>query len=87
MTEEKINQLIYLALVLAAIGLIFIFFSYGFGRTIADSWFATSDYALFDYEAKANAYTNNFLVSGGILFGVGLTTTVFAYYKKLSISE
>lgn len=87
MTEEKLNKFIYVALVLLAMGLIFIFFSHGLATSLADSMLAASDYAFIDYDTKLNAYINNFLVTGAILFGVGLSAVLLAYYKKLTIEE
>lgn len=87
MTEQKLNQFIYLALVFVAMGLLFIFFSFEFGSSFADGIFSSAGYSIEIYEARISAYVNSFLATGGILFATGVTGVLFAYYKKLSLKN
>ncbi|QKY70592.1 hypothetical protein Len3610_14225 [Lentibacillus sp. CBA3610] len=67
---------------LGVIGLILIFSSNNLGASLADGWLAKYDYAdNLTYEFKVTANTNNFLVTGGILFGIGLATILLQNAK------
>ena len=86
--SEKLNGLMGLCSLLGIIGLILMFLSSIFGRSIA--WSLASENGIADtseYQFISAAITNNFLVAGGILFAVNLTMFLFAYYKKLDIKE
>jgi len=86
--SDKLKGFMALCSLLGVIGLILIFLSSIFGRSIA--WSLASENGIADtsdYEFVSIAITNNFLVAGGILFAVNLTMFLFAYYKKLDIRE
>jgi drug/metabolite transporter (DMT)-like permease len=84
--KDKLKGLMTLGTLLGVIGLILIFFSDNLGTTLADGLLAALDNIdTMNYEFKVKAKTNNFLVTGSILFGIGLTTMVFAFYKMLNI--
>ncbi|UFT99573.1 hypothetical protein KO561_00925 [Radiobacillus kanasensis] len=64
---------------LTLLGIIFIFSSVHFGTTLAEVWLSELGGAdTMEYQIRMKSYTNNFLVSGGILFGIGLCTIVFS---------
>lgn len=88
--NEKLKGLMVLTSILGVIGLILIFLSGILGTYLADIWLLylqDGSAETSNYQLKERANTNNFLVTGGILFGVSLTTILFAYYKKLNIKE
>ena len=88
MRKDKIKGLMTLGTLLGVIGLILIFFSDNLGTTLANGSLAALDNIdTMDYEFKVRANTNNFLVTGSILFGIGLSTVVFAFYKMLDIKD
>lgn len=86
--SDKLKGLMVLCSLLGVIGLLLIFFSNTFGASIA--WSLASEDGIADtadYEFLTTSITNNFLVTGVILFGVNLTMFLFAYYKKLDLRE
>lgn len=88
MRDDTFDKLMFLGSVLGVIGLILIFSSNNLGTSLADGWLAKHDYAdSSTYEFKVKANTNNFLVTGGILFGVGLATILLVYFKMLNTKE
>lgn len=88
MRKDKIKGLMILGALLGVIGLILIFFSDDFGTTLTNGLLAALDNIdTMDYEFKVKAKTNNFLVTGSILFGIGLSTVVFSFYKSLNINN
>lgn len=75
---------------LGVIGLILKFLFGILGTVLADIWLLYlqgGSAETSSYQLKEKANTNNFLGTGDILFGVSLTTMLFAYYKKLNIKE
>lgn len=82
MQNDVFNKFMFIGAVLVGVGLLFIFASGNWGLSLADGWLAKYDYAdSATYEFKIGTNTNNFLVVGGILFGVGLVTTLICYFK------
>ena len=88
MIKNKLKGLVALGSLISAIGFILLFFSVNFGLSLAEYWIAkqggadTSIYLL-----VVEGFTNNFLVAGSILLGLGLATILFAYYKSIIIKE
>ncbi|SDQ05441.1 hypothetical protein [Virgibacillus salinus] len=78
MRKDILKWLMMLGSFLGIIGLIFIFFSNNLGASLAEGWLAKYDYAPSVYDSKVKTNTNIFLVTGSILFGIGLSTVVFA---------
>ncbi|AJD89582.1 hypothetical protein JMA_02650 [Jeotgalibacillus malaysiensis] len=88
MTREKLNGLIIFSIAITVIGLILLFFSVSFGTSLGENWLfqrGGADTAM--YHLVIESYIQNFLVAGGVLFGIGLVTTIFSYYKLLSTTE
>ncbi|MGX9931294.1 hypothetical protein ACW0KB_08615 [Virgibacillus salarius] len=88
MKNNRLKKFIFLGSFLGIIGLLLIFFSNSMGMAFGDGWLVKSDYAdssIYNFQVKAN--TNKFLVIGGILFGIGLTTVLLSYYKELQNKE
>ncbi|MEG0260364.1 MAG: hypothetical protein RR595_02750 [Lysinibacillus sp.] len=88
MTKEKLKGLVALGSVLTAIGFILLLFSVDLGLTLAENWLVrrggmdTSIYLI-----GVEGYTNKILAAGSILFGLGISTLIFVYYKILTINE
>ncbi|MBT2756308.1 hypothetical protein J7E71_10115 [Mesobacillus foraminis] len=77
MEKENVKYPISIALLLAAGGLVLIFFSVDFGTSFADFWLAKrggADTGL--YHIVIKSYIDSFLVAGGIIFGVSLLTAI-----------
>jgi hypothetical protein len=88
MTKDKLKGLVALASLITAIGFILLFFSVNFGRLFAGIWLSQRGSAdTSTYLIILEGSINNFLAAGSILFGIGLTTIIFAYYKILNIRE
>lgn len=88
MTKDKLKGYVTLASLITAIGFILLFFSINFGMSFAEKWIAKQGEAdQPTYLIVIEGYTNNFLATGSILFGIGLATILFTYYKILKINE
>ena len=88
MTKNKLKGLASLASIISVIGIILIFFSVNFGTSLAEKWLAKQGGAdTSTYLIVLEGYINNFIVSGSIVFGIGLAAIAFAYYKILNIIE
>lgn len=84
--SDKLKGLMGLCSLLGVIGLTPIFSSDNFGTSLSDIWLAQYDFAdTTEYQFRVKTNTNNFLVTGVILFGVGLVGFILSYYKQLSI--
>ncbi|GAM12421.1 hypothetical protein [Mesobacillus selenatarsenatis] len=85
MSKEKLQGFAIISALLAFLGIILIAFSVKFGTSYADSWLASrggADTAY--YYLIVKSYINNFLVSGSILLGLGLVSSVFFYFKMVN---
>lgn len=84
-----IKKLTTLGSLICVVGIIIIFLSDNLGISLADSWVieqgGSADVSHYQYKVKAN--TNKFLIPGSILFGIGVTTLVFTYYKFLNFNK
>ena len=88
MIKDKLKGLVALGFLLTVIGFIMLFFSVNFGISKADSWLIKQGVAdTSKYLILIEGYTNNFLAAGSILFGIGLATIIFFYYKILNSNE
>lgn len=88
MRNEKLKNLLILGSSITAIGFILLFFSVNIGLSLADNRvFKQGGMDTSIYLIVAEGYTNNILVAGSILFGVGISTIIFAYYKMLNIDK
>ena len=90
MTKDKLKKLVSLGSLITAIGFILIFFSVNFGKSVAVNWLTNQGEGGADpstYQVVFEGSVNNFLATGSILFGIGLATLIFAYYKILNINE
>lgn len=88
MTIEKLKASAIISVLLVLSGAIIIFNSVNFGTSWADSWLADrggADTGL--YHLIINGYINIFLLSGGILFGLGLIFLTIVYYKILNLKN
>ena len=88
MTKDKLKGLVGLGTLLTAIGFIMLFFSVNFGTSLAENWLVKQGGAdTSKYLIIMEGYTNSFLAAGSILFGIGLTLTIFAIYKVLNSNK
>ncbi|RDW16599.1 hypothetical protein CWR48_16300 [Oceanobacillus arenosus] len=92
MTKNKLKGLVGLGSLITVIGFILLFFSVNFGLSLAENWIVkqveqTGGADTSTYLIVIEGSTNNFLAAGSILFGIGLATIIFAYYKILNINE
>ncbi|MFJ3390422.1 hypothetical protein [Lysinibacillus sp. NPDC086135] len=88
MTKNKLKGLVSLGSVITAIGFILLFFSVDIGLSLAEYRIVTQGgMDTSKYLIVIEGYTNNFLAAGSILFGIGISTIIFAYYKILNINE
>jgi hypothetical protein len=88
LTKEKSQGFTIISALLVLLGAILIMFSVEFGTSQADSWLVSrggADTAY--YHLIVKSYINNFLVSGGILLGIGLVSSTFFYYKMVNIES
>lgn len=88
MTKDKLKGLVSLGSIIAVIGCILLFFSVNIGLSLAEYWLIkqggmdTSVYLI-----VIEGSINSILAAGSILFGIGISTMIFAYYKILNINE
>jgi hypothetical protein len=86
MINEKLKGLVAVGSLLAGIGCIFLFFSSNIGISFAEIWLIRHDGVdISIYKLVQKGYINSFLCAGSILFGIGVITIIFAYYKMLNI--
>jgi hypothetical protein len=88
MTKDNLYRFVTIGSTLTVIGFILLFFSTYFGTSMADNWLMEQggvDTALF--HLRLESYINNFLVSGGILFGIGLFTLLLTYFVKMIVAN
>ncbi|WP_051314890.1 hypothetical protein [Alteribacter aurantiacus] len=89
MGPERFTHVMIISSLVTIAGLILIFSSSHFGTSMVDNWMRSqSSFEDFGvdtifYHLHIQSYTTNFLVTGSILFGVGLVTLVGTYYHKL----
>ena len=88
MTKEKLKIFVVLGSLLTAIGFILLFFSVNFGTLRAENWIIKEgSMETATYLVLIEGNINNFLAAGSILFGIGIATLLFAYYKMLNSNE
>ena len=88
MTKDKLKGLVALGSVITAVGFILLFFSVNIGLSLAENWLVTQGgMDTSAYLIVIEGYINNFLAAGSILFGIGISTIIFSYYKILNINE
>jgi len=88
MTKDKLKGLVALGFLLTVIGFALLFYSVNLGISSAGNWLAKeggADTSI--YQIILEGYIYNFLAAGSILFGIGLWTIIFTFYKILSINE
>jgi hypothetical protein len=84
MSKEKIHSLIIVGLLLVICGLVMIFSSVSFGTSSAESWLIRNGGAdTSTYQIILKGYINNFLVAGGIIFGLGLMGVILLSFTFL----
>ena len=87
MTKNKLKGLVSLGSVITAIGFLLLIFSVDIGLSLAEYRIVTQGgMDTSQYLIVIEGYTNSFLVAGSILFGIGISTIIFAYYKILNIN-
>lgn len=87
MTKNKLKGLVSLGSVISAIGFLLLIFSVDIGLSLAEYRIVTQGgMDTSQYLIVIEGYTNSFLVAGSILFGIGISTIIFAYYKILNIN-
>ncbi|KGP90597.1 hypothetical protein N780_04190 [Pontibacillus chungwhensis BH030062] len=83
MTKDNYYRFVTIGLTSSVIGFILLFFSTNFGTLMADK--GGSDPAM--YHIRIESYINSFVVSGGILFGIGLVTLILTHYIKMTYTK
>ncbi|MGM8211197.1 hypothetical protein ACLIBH_00215 [Virgibacillus sp. W0430] len=87
MNTDAERGLMAVGSLLALIGFIALFFSASFGTSLAEQWLISqggmSDSSI--YESRISTYMYSFLVGGGILFAIGVSSIIIGYYKLLQI--
>lgn len=81
MNKEHIKDLLMISAFAVIVGLVLIFFSVSFGTELAQSWLIKkggADPGL--YQAVIEKYINSFLVTGSIIFFVGLSFCGICYF-------
>ena len=87
-SKDTLKGLVTLASLITAIGLILLFFSVNFGTALAENWLLKQGGVETSiYLTVIDGFINIFLAAGSILFGIGLVTITFFYYKILIINE
>lgn len=87
MTKNKLKGLVSLGSVITAIGFLLLIFSVDIGLSLAEYRIVTQGgMDTSQYLIVIEGYTNSFLAAGSILFGIGISTIIFAYYKILNIN-
>ncbi len=88
MTKNHINRLTALGAIITVLGFILLFFSTSFGTSMAEGWLMEqggADTAM--YHIRIESYISNFLVSGGILFGIGILTLIITYFIMILFTK
>lgn len=88
MTNNNHIRFITIGSLLTVTGFILLFFSPYFGVSMAENWLMKqggSDTAVF--HIMIESYISNFLVAGGILFGIGLVTILVTSFLKLNLER
>jgi hypothetical protein len=88
MTKDNFKGFVTVGSALTVIGFILLFFSPFFGASMAEDWLMKqggADTAM--YHIRIESYINNFLVSGGILFGIGLFTLILSFFGKMNFMK
>lgn len=81
---KHIKGLSVLSGLLVIVGLVLMFASVSFGASLGLSWLVNQEDGSADtsqYMMVIETYTNNFVIVGSILFGVGLLTAILAYFS------
>jgi hypothetical protein len=85
LSKENLMGFIMVGFLLGLGGLVMIFFSVNFGTSFAESWLVSRGGADTGYyHIIVNSYINNFLVAGGILFGLGILIVTLTYLNFLN---
>ena len=88
MTEDNFKRFVTIGASLSVIGFILLFFSTSFGTSLADNWLYKQGGAdTATYHIRIESYINNFVVSGGILFGIGIFTLVQTLFINMIITK
>ncbi|MFJ7667336.1 hypothetical protein ACIQXI_09515 [Lysinibacillus sp. NPDC097195] len=88
MTKNKLKSLVTLGSVITAVGFIILFLSVDIGLSLAEGWLDRRgglDTTL--YLIGNEGFIKSTQAVGSILFGIGLSTIIFAYYKILNMNE
>lgn len=81
MSKSKIVEPLVLGILAMLIGIVFIFYSTNLGTHMAESWLESQGGAASTgyYQIIVSKSINSFLVTGSILFAVGLIVTTGVY--------
>ncbi|MDQ0232595.1 hypothetical protein [Metabacillus malikii] len=88
MTKDNFHLFTTIGATLFVIGFILLFFSTNFGTAMADNWLmkqGEADTSMF--HIRIESYITNFVVSGGILFGIGLFTLILTNFIKMIFTK
>lgn len=83
MLREHIKGLCVTSFLLAIAGLVLMFTSVSFGTSLGDAWLFSQQDGIADtdqYMMVIETFKNNFVITGSILFGVGLLTAILTYF-------
>jgi hypothetical protein len=86
MLKEHFVRLGVISSLLGIGGLVLMFFGVSFGTSLGTTWLVNQEDGVADtnqYMMVIENYTSTFLVSGSILFAVGLLTAILTYFTFL----
>ncbi|MEH7225218.1 hypothetical protein V7112_15525 [Bacillus sp. JJ1566] len=88
MLKSRLKVLVTVGSFLGIAGVLLLFFNANLGLAMGENWLVSkggADTAL--YLLVIELYSNSFLATGSILFGVGLLTVLLAYYNLIKIEN
>ena len=86
--KDKLKGFMALNILVTLAGLFLLFNSVNLGTSLAENWLLSQEGADTSfYEIRIKESIHNFLAAGSVFLAVGLTTTMFTYYKILTMKD
>ena len=83
MLNKALNIVMLTGIVVSGFGIVLLFLSPGLGIDLAESWLRNTGSTEPDlYYIVVRKYIAVFLIMGSIFLSVGLTTTMYCFYKS-----
>lgn len=87
MLNKELKMVLLTGILLSGVGLLLMFVSPGLGISLSESWLhEVGSVETNFYHLLVKHYSMTFLIIGSIFLSVGLTTTVFCFYKSRLLS-